>query len=676
MMKHLGFILLLPALILSCRVSAQIDDKEVLMTIDGQKVTVGEFLNIYNKNNVQTEVADQKSMDEYLDLFINFKLKVRDAEMAGLDTVKSLREELAGYRKQLTPPYFVDKETLDMLVKEAWERMQYDLRASHILVRVAPMASAADTLAAYKKIQTALERARKGEDFGKLALELSEDPSARNREATSQRPFLRGNKGDLGFFTVFNMIYPFENAAYKTPKGQVSDIIRTNYGYHIIKVFERRPALGRAQVAHIFFQIPANARAEDSLRIKMRADSVYQRYLAGEDFTKLVKEFSDDKGSAARDGVLPWFTCNRLVPEFMEVVYNLKPGDVSKPVLTPYGWHIIKMIDHKPIGSFESEEENLRQRLEKDSRYSFTKSNLIAKLKKEYAFRENTKALADLLPLLDTNIYHAKWTVPSSKKLKKVLFTLAGQKYTLNDFANWLSKNQKKMQKADLGMYLKTKYKEYVDEQVVAYEDSRLETKYPDFGLLMKEYHDGILLFEITQKKVWDKAIQDTTGLLAFYESVKNNYMWPDRKEITRVQIRNIKDPKKADLLAKQVVEWINFADMTLTTMKEKILENDSTLIVDIERDKVAAGEESLADELTQPQSYSRKDETDESGRISLRIVVLNRLLPPMPKELDEVRGHVTAEYQNYLESEWIKNLREKYPVVVNREVFEKIKNQ
>lgn len=192
MMKHLGFILLLPALILSCRVSAQIDDKEVLMTIDGQKVTVGEFLNIYNKNNVQTEVADRKSMDEYLDLFINFKLKVRDAEMAGLDTVKSLREELAGYRKQLTPPYFVDKETLDMLVKEAWERMQYDLRASHILVRVDPMASAADTLAAYKKIQTALERARKGEDFGKLALELSEDPSARGPGSYLTAAFSQG----------------------------------------------------------------------------------------------------------------------------------------------------------------------------------------------------------------------------------------------------------------------------------------------------------------------------------------------------------------------------------------------------------------------------------------------------------------------------------------------------
>lgn len=676
MRKSFAFVwvlLLLPLLSLKAQT---VGNDEVLMTIDGQKVTVGEFLNIYNKNNVQTDVADRKTMDEYLDLFINFKLKVRDAEREGLDTLKSLREELAGYRKQLTGPYFIDNETMEALVREAWERMQYDLRASHILVRVDQLASPADTLAAYKKIQAALERARKGEDFGQLAIELSEDPSARDREATSQRPFLKGNKGDLGYFTVFNMIYPFENAAYNTPKGQVSDIVRTNYGYHIIKVYEKRPALGRAQVAHIFFQIPAHATAEDSARVKMRADSAYQRYLNGEDFTKLVKELSDDKGSAARDGVLPWFTCNRLVPEFMEVVYSMKPGDVSKPVLTSYGWHIIKMLDHKPVGSFAEVEQDIRQRIEKDSRYGLTKSRLIAKLKKEYGFTENLKALEDLKPLVDTSIFQAKWVVPSSKKLKKELFTLAGKKYTLNDFAQWLAANQKKVQKADLGMFLKEKYKDFVNEKVTAYEDSRLETKYPDFGMLMKEYHDGILLFEITQKKVWDKAIQDTTGLQAFYETVKNNYMWPDRKEVTRVNIRNLKDKKLADQLAKQVVEWVNFADMTLNTIKDKILEKDSTLLVDITRERVVAGEEPRVDALTQPQSFDRKDETDESGRITLNVIILNRLLPPMPKELDEVRGHVTAEYQNYLESEWIKELRAKYPVVINREIFEKIKNQ
>ncbi len=676
MRKSFGFVLFLYVLVIASGLWAQTSDQEVLMTVDGQKVTVGEFLNIYNKNNVQTEVSDRKSVDEYLDLFINFKLKVRDAELAGLDTLRSLREELAGYRRQLTPPYFVDKETLESLVKEAWERMQYDIRASHILIRVDPMASPADTLAAYRKILAALERARKGEDFAKLAVEISEDPSARDREATSQRPFLKGNKGDLGYFTVFNMIYPFECAAYNTPKGQVSDIVRTNYGYHIIKVTERRPALGRAQVAHIFFQMPANAKAEDSARVRMRADSAYQRFLAGEDFTKLVKELSDDKGSAARDGVLPWFTCNRLVPEFMEAVYKLKPGDVSKPILTSYGWHIIKMLDHKPVGSFEQEEQDIRQRIEKDSRYALTKTNLIVKLKKEYGFKENTKALADLLPLLDTNIFHGKWTVPQSKKLKKELFSLSANKYTLNDFAHWLANNQKKIQKADMGMLLNAKYKEYVDEQIIAFEDNRLETKYPDFGMLMKEYHDGILLFEITQKKVWDKAIQDTTGLKAFYETVKNNYMWPERKEITRIKIRNIKDGKTADELAKQVVEWVNFADMTLNTIRDKILEGDSTLIVEVDRDKVVAGEEPGADTLVQPQTFNRKDETDESGRITLSIIVLNRILPPMPKELDEIRGHVTAEYQNYLESEWIKELRAKYPVVVNREVFEKIKNQ
>jgi len=674
--KTLGFITVFVGLLcMYINSNAQSLKDPVLLTIDGQPVRVSEFLNIYSKNNVQSEASDKKSMDEYLDLFINFKLKVRDAEVNGLDTIKALKDELAGYRKQLSAPYFIDSAVFHRLIDEAYERMQWDLRASHILIRCDKDALPADTLVAWERMDKILQKARSGEPFDKLALQYSEDPSARDREATSQHPFIRGNRGDLGFFSVFNMVYPFETAAYNTQLSQISDIVRTDFGYHIIHVTDKRPALGRAQVAHIFFQIPPKSSHADSLRIQSRVDSVYQLLLNGADFAQLAKTLSDDKGSAMRDGVLPWFTCNRLVPEFVERVYPLKNGEIAQPVLTSYGWHIIKMIDRKPVGSFDEVYNDLVQRIEKDMRYNLCKQSVLNRLKNEYQLSQNQKALSDFYKWVDDSIFVGKWQMPPAKKLKKQLFSFDDKKYSQADFAQYLYKTQKKQPPKDKVVYVNNMYKAYVDQEILAYEDANLETKYPEFGLLMKEYHDGILLFEITQKKVWDKAIKDTTGLQQYYEKVKYSYMWPQRKEATVVKVKNIVDDQTAKQLAKQIAEWINLSDMTTATLKNKILQ-DSTLLVDIAREKFVVGDNALIDKLHKPGEMTQEIIPDESGKFNLDLVILHRIVDPEPKALDDVRGHITAEYQNYLEKEWINELRSKYSWKVNDEVFKMIKAQ
>ena len=387
---------LLPLIVLASVISstAQVNNGDVLMTIAGKQIYVSEFLNIYQKNNVKGETIDKKSLDEYLDLFINFKLKVKQAEELGLDTVASFRTELNGYRDQLAKPYFTDEATLNGLILEAYDREKTDLRASHIFFRLTPDASPQDTMIAFKKATAAREKLMQGASFEDIAIEFSEDPSAKDREATQQHPFLKGNKGDLGFFAVLDMVYAFENGAWHTEVGKVSMPVRTEYGYHLIKVTARRPALGKVTVAHIFLAIPKNATAEDSARIHKRIDSVYTKLTGGTSFEELVKTYSDDKGSAAKDGVLPAFGVNRMVPEFVEAIYSLNStGEYTKPILTTYGWHIVKLIERKTQKPLEEEKADLKQKIMKDSRGDQTRKVVIARIKSEYGVTENPEAL-------------------------------------------------------------------------------------------------------------------------------------------------------------------------------------------------------------------------------------------------------------------------------------------
>lgn len=641
---------------------SQAGNDEVLMTIAGSKVSVGEFLNIYQKNNVRNEPIDQKSLNEYLDLFINFKLKVKEAEDLGLDTVTAFQTELAGYRDQLAKPYFTDSATLDRLIREAYERSRTDIRASHIFVRVKPDALPEDTLAAFKKIMAVKARLDKGEDFKKLAAEESEDPSARDRLATPQQPALRGNYGDLGYFTVFDMVYPFESAAYTTPLNQVSKPVRTEYGYHLIKVTETHPALRKVTVAHFFQMIPRSATGADSARIHRKIDSVYALLRNGEDWDDLVKRLSDDKGSSAKGGVLPKFGVNRMVPEFIDAIYKMKnPGDYSAPILTSYGWHIIKLVEKEEPKPFEDEKADLKQRVQKDSRSQLSRDVVLARIKQEYGFSEYPEALAEIYPVVTDSIFVGRWDYKPYLGMDKILFKIGNMNFRQKDLVNYIGTKQKKRDKENLRTAVDKIYRDFVTESLIKWENAHLEKKYPEFKSLVNEYRDGILLFDLTDKKVWSKAVKDTLGLKQFYEENKENYKWDTRVDASVYHVLN----------ASAVSKTRNFIKSGLNSeaiMKE--LNTDSARVVTAENGKFSRNDNKFVDQVKWEPGISQ----DIPDGKDVVIVHVKSVLMPEIKLLNEARGLITADYQNYLEKEWIRDLRQKYPVKVNQEVFERIK--
>jgi peptidyl-prolyl cis-trans isomerase SurA len=642
---------------------AQQDNDPVLMSINNEKVTKTEFLNVYKKNNINSQVLDKKSLDEYLNLYLNFKLKVCEAKEMGLDTSKSFKTELKGYRDQLAQPYLTDKEVTDELIKQAYDRMKWDIRASHILVKVKPNASPADTLAAYNKILKIKERIIKGEDFGKVAEEVSDDPSAKDNPEKKYT----GNKGDLGFFTVFDMIYPFEDAVYSMKVGELSKPVRTEYGYHLIKVTDKRPAMGKVQVAHIYVSIPRNLTTEDSLKkYKARIIDIEQKLKAGGKFEDLAKQYSDDKGSGEKGGELPSFGVNRMVPEFIIAIADLKEkGDISRPVHTPYGWHLIKLIEKKGIGTFDEKKAEIKARLAKDSRSNKSREAFINKLKKEYNFNEDIKAKKEFYKIVTDSVFEGKWKINLAKDMKKSLFKLGDTVIYQQNFAKYISTHQGIRDKESIETFINDAYKDFTDDVITKYEDRHLEKKYLDFRLLMQEYRDGILLFDLTDKKVWTKAVKDTVGLEKYYQENKNKYMWGER--LNAVTYTCLDDKVATDL--QKLLKKADKKGYKEKDILEKI-NKDNKDNLKIETNFYSKGDNHIMDSIPWKTGMTDKFKNGKS----IYIVNVIKIAQPEPKSLRDARGLVTADYQNYLEKEWIVSLKKKYKVEVNQAVFNSIK--
>lgn len=642
--------------------SAQNENDPVLITIADENITKSEFLSIYQKNNVNGEVLDKKSLEEYIELFINFKLKVHEAVDLGLDTVPSFINELKGYRDQLAKPYFVDEEVNEELLKQAYNRKTIDVRVSHILVRVEKFAAPEDTLEAYNKIMAIRERIINGEDFNDVAEEVSEDPSARDMPARGFQPARKGNRGDMGYFSVFDMVYPFEEAAYNLPIGEISMPVHTDFGYHLLKVGNKCPALGKVQVAHLFVQMPKEATHEDSVMLEKKVDSIYNAIIQNADYEEMVAAFSDDKSSAENGGVLPWFGSNRMVPEFIDGIIKIKDtSQMVEPILTSYGWHIIKLIDKKPIGDFEDEKADLKQKLAKDPRSKKGKESIIRRIKEENNYKDYPKAISAFVDVIDSTIYKRKWETENAAGMDKVVFKLGDEKYNQQQFAEFISKHQSINSKETISQFVDATFKKFVDEKVIEYEDARLEEIYPEFKALVKEYRDGILLFELTDQKVWTKAIKDTTGLKEFHNNNRDNYMWVNRinagiftcdNENIAGEVRKMVQDEQTD---EEIFETFN---------------NDTLVQVNILRKKFSPGENPVIDEIKWKEGISKNVETEDGKTV---FVVVYGLLDPEPKTLNEARGLITADYQNYLEDLWIKELKKKYTVIVHEEILSDI---
>jgi peptidyl-prolyl cis-trans isomerase SurA len=633
-------------------------EDEVLMTIGDEKVTVDEFLRIYNKNNNIGSQENKKSVEEYLDLFINFKLKVIEAENRGLDTLKSFKEELDGYRDQLAAPYLRDDSYDEQLMKEAYERMQKEVKASHIMVKIDENALPEDTLAAWNKIMNIRKRAINGESFEKLAAEESDDPSAAQ------------NGGHLGYFGAFRMVYPFESAAFNTPVGVISMPVRTRFGYHIIKVHDKRPAQGSLKVAHIMAATPEEMTQEQKDSARLKILKIHQEIMQGADFGQMASKHSDDRGSGRRGGVLQWFSTGQMVPEFEMAAFALdNDGDISPPIRTKYGWHIIKRLEHRGVPPYETLKEEIARKIKKDQRSKTGEQQFIDSLKKQYGFNQDLSRVEEFYSVIDSSVFRNQWDPQAAAGMNDVIFTLDGKQYTQKDFAEYIASTKTTSVPIPFISLVNNKYREFVNETVMEYEKAQLDDKYPEYRYLMEEYHDGILLFNLTDELVWSKAVEDTAGLEKFHEANMTDYMWDERVKAAIYTYSDAELTKKLSKLAKKRIK----KDYSTEYMYEKLCDNPDSACFEASLDLYEKGDHSVIDDVAWEVGVS---EPINDGDKQL-IVAVHEVRPPEPKKLNEARGMITADYQGFLEKQWISELRDKYTIQINDDVLNKlVKNQ
>ena len=572
-------------------------EDKVLMTINGEPIMASEFLYIYEKNNQETSL-EKKSMEEYLDLFINFKLKVTEAIAQGVDTTQEFKDELKGYRAQATPKYLQDNDAIDSLVLLSYNRMANIRKASHIAVQCPMDADSATLVAATAKINELRQRVTVGlpkevkkgrkkitvqevEDFAEVAMTYSDDPAAKQ------------NKGELGWIQPFRYVYPLEDAVYNTPVGEITEVFRSPFGLHIAKV-EGERAFEEAHAAHIMKMTPAG----DLQRLAaatFKMDSLYQLAIQDTvDFAALAQANSEDRGSAMRGGDLGWFGRGAMVQPFEDITFGLQEGEISKPFQTRFGIHISKLYGKRGIQPLDSMRSQLLRQVQRDQRMQIANESFIAKTRAEY-------------------------NLPA----------------------------------------------EMSDADVKAYADARLEEKYPELRNLVREYHDGILLFDVSLREVWDKANKDHEGLTAFFKANKKQYTWDEPRYKGWLIYAKTDLAAKA---AKQIVKGASDKAKVDSILNERV-NLDSVTYVKVEYGLWTAGKNAAVD------VYGFKDKTATyTASEEYPVVVAVGKVLKRPEEYNDDRGKIVTDYQDYLEKLWIASLREKYPVVINEEVWNDLK--
>ncbi len=647
---------------LTMQVSAQTDDP-IVMKLGGEEIKLSDFKTTYLKNNDLKKTTEQDLRD-YIELFINFRLKYAEAEAMKLDTIVALQEELAGYRKQAAEKYLTDKEVSDKILNEALERMKWDIRASHILKQVTQDALPADTLEAYNAIMKIRNRILKGESFAEVASKESDDLSARDKKSAGGEIMKKGNGGDLGYFTVFDLIYSFENGAYNTPVNQISMPVRTEFGYHLIFVQDKKPALGKIKATQILIpfnkspNLTPSEKGQDAANVEKKIREIYAAVQKGMSFEDAVKQYT---GENEKPGVLPLFGSNRFEGDFIKGLYGLKKDDISQPIQTSFGWHIVRIDELQPIVIDNDVTFSVKNRILRDSRSNKSREAFIERIKKENNFKEftdkkaRTTPVEDFYTVIDSSILSGNWSISQAEGLNRNMFSFAGKNYTQQDFAKYLKQNQfQGTRDVDFKVLTNYAYRQFVEETVVEHEDGLLEEKYPEFANLMKEYKEGILLYELSEIKVWKKAEIDTIGLNDFYQTVKNNYLYP-----TRVQAEFFKSVD--DAATKKTVAMLK-KEASAYNILGKMNKKSITLVVDTvvywqgqnkEFDNIVDW-----DQIAKNKFFVNNTENE--------LVRIQEVLLPSPKPLKEVKGIVVSEYQNVLEKAWIEDIRKNNSVWVD----------
>ena len=624
-----------------------------ILEIDNQTVNKIEFEQIYWKNKKE-KIATKEDLDEYIQLFINFKLKVIAAEDLGLDTTKKFIDELSGYRVQLEKPYLIDTSINEDLINEAYYRTINEVNASHIMTKLGPNPRSEDTLKAFNKIKDIRNKIISGKvGFEEAAEELSEDPYARS------------SKGNLGYFNAFKMLYSFECAAYNTPIGKISDIVRTKYGYHIVKPNSIRKAKGRVKTSHIM--ITTSLKTENNLS-KEKINAIYKDLVEKtKTFEELAVEFSEDRKSAKNGGEIGWINSGgNFYPEFEEAVFSLNiDGEFSKPFKTPNGWHIVKRLNYEPVGDLKSMSYNLKNKIQKDARAQKTKSSFINKLKIEYQLK-NMLNMKELITIIKNKNFNYE-NMEANKKIKTIkntLLTFSNISFTNYDYIEYLLKS-KSIEKNKIDQNLiKQQFEKFINQKIIDFEKTQLESKHPDFKALMKEYRDGILLFEISDQKIWTKAIKDTAGLKEFYDLNKATWIWPNRVNGTLFTSESKKTLKKVSSLKTKkslsndsIMSILNKDNLFNLKYENKIIDDFSKY--NLTFDQLNKG-------YNGPFNYEEK----------LVLFYVEEKLPQRNKELKEAEGIIVSAYQNYLEDQWLTRLKKNHTITINHNTLYSIKQK
>lgn len=609
----------------------------VVFSIGGDVVTAEEFIYLYNKNHQNKEKDfTQQKIQEYLSLFINFKLKVHEAKKRGMDTTAAFVKEYNSYRDELRKPYLPDARLTDSLMRLTYERLKEEVKASHILIKLKPDASPADTLSAYTRIIDLRNKILQGEDFGKAAQAFSEDESA------------KVNQGSLGYFTSLQMVYPFETAAYQTPVGQVSLPVRTRYGYHIVKVFDRRPARGEVEVAHIMVR---NSDEKNAEQAKNTIFTVYEQLQAGVKWEELCKQYSEDPATKDSGGKLRPFGTGGMagVPEFERIAFQLeKAGEISDPFQTQYGWHVIRLEKKIPLQSFDAMQSTLKSRVTRDERTELSKQALQTKLRKDFEFIENSETRKKVLAMADSSLQRALWKpAVSIAAEKEVLFSVQGVNYSVKEFLKWVEKNQKPSAQPPAKIFEQL-YNNYVDAVIFQKVEEQIMRDNPTYRFLLKEYYEGILLFEIMEKEVWNKAAEDSAGQHSYYKNHLSDYQSGERAKtiIYSSRTKELIDQLKAVAAAGD---------------ENKVEEFAVSKKVKIESGYFKKGDKAVFQKVPWEKGvYS----AENNGMYYL--AWLKDILPPGPMSFEEARPAIISDYQAFLEKMWLEQLKKRYTVKVN----------
>ena len=615
--------------------------QEVLLNIEDEKITLDEFSHIFNKNN-DNEKIDKEYLDEYIELFINFKLKVKEAKNLGFDTVSTFIDELNGYRKQLAKPYLRDDNFNDDLFDEALDRIQYDINASHILINI----NEENNDEALNKINDIRRDIINGNiSFEESAIKYSDDKSAVE------------NKGNLGYFTAFMMVYDFETAAYTTDINDISKPVKTKYGYHIIKVNDKRKAVGERKVAHIMFKTGKNAKPDKILDAQNKINKTYELLKNGDRFAEVAERFSEDRSTAVKGGVLPPFGVGKMVSEFETQSFKLNsPGDFSEPFKTDFGWHIVMLLEDYPIVLNDDLYLKVKTGIERDSRSKLSSEYMAKKLKDQYKVNVYKENFNSLRRAAVKDVKNTSWDGKNALDLDKPLFKIESMIFYQNDFTDYILKNQKNNNSFD-DLYL-----DFLDKSLFVYEESQLENKYPEFKILLNEYREGILLFDLTNKNVWKKAVEDSLGLIKYFSDNSEKYQWKERLNASIYTCIDLSAAKKV----KSLLYKLNRGSIDNSVILEKV-NKDSPLNLDIKTNNYLRGENKYIDIISWKKGISKDIVADDGSYI---IINVKDVLSAGNMTLDSVKGKVISDYQKFLDNQWILYLRDKYKYSVNKDLL------